>query len=119
MNPIRKLSVVHFAAAALSLAMALPAGAGYFVSDVMLIGHDTSSGIESLKSTYQSQGWTVITKDLNAGAGGDYIHLLYKTAYASTSRTGGARTTPIRSTARPIPSCPTTAASISRTCTAT
>jgi hypothetical protein len=30
-------------------------------------------------STYTAQGWTVIGMDLNAGAGGKYIYLLYKT----------------------------------------
>ena len=77
MNPIRKLSVVHFAAAALSLALALPAGATIFVKDVMLIGGNQSE-VNTLKTNLLGQGWTFIAKDLNDGAGGDFVHLLYK-----------------------------------------
>ena len=43
----------------------------------MLVGGDKSKTSE-LKSQYQALGWTVVNKDLNAGAGGDYIYLLYK-----------------------------------------
>ena len=56
MNPIRKLSVVHFAAAALSLAMALPAGAATFVKDVMLIGGSSSD-------LYHIDGWCRLGTD--------------------------------------------------------
>ena len=47
-------------------------------TDVKLIGHSIKSQINSLKQQYQSNGWTVIDKDLNASASGDYIYLLYK-----------------------------------------
>ena len=48
-----------------------------FIKDVMVIG-GSKNETNNLKSTLRDQGWTVITKDLNAGAGGDYIFLLYK-----------------------------------------
>ena len=52
-----------------------------FITDVMVVGTKGQSNIESLISQYKDQGWTPIDKDLNAGAGGDYIYLLYKSEY--------------------------------------
>ena len=49
-----------------------------YITDVMLIG-GTKNEVNALKDSYGKQGWIVIDKDLNAGAGGDYIYLLYKT----------------------------------------
>ena len=49
-----------------------------FVTDVMVIG-GTQAETNALKTQYQNQGWTFVNKDLNQGAGGDYIYLLYKT----------------------------------------
>jgi hypothetical protein len=49
-----------------------------YISDVMVIG-GTKNEMNNLKPTLQAQGWTVIDQDLNAGASGDYIYLLYKT----------------------------------------
>ena len=49
-----------------------------YITDVMVIGHKKSGNINSLKTQYTNQGWTVINKDLNQGAGGAYIYLLYK-----------------------------------------
>ena len=49
-----------------------------YFSDIKLIG-GTKDEVNALKDTYGKQGWKVIDKDLNAGAGGDYIYLLYKT----------------------------------------
>ena len=62
----------------LMLTMALTASADNFVTDVMVIG-GTLSETNALKTQYENQGWTVVNQDLNAGAGGDYIYLLYKT----------------------------------------
>ena len=57
-----------------------------FITDVMVIG-GSKSEVNSLKTTYTNQGWTVIDQDLNAGCGSssDYIYLLYKTASDGTS----------------------------------
>ena len=52
-----------------------------YITDVMVIG-GTQTEVNTLKSIYTSQGWTVIDQDLNAGcgSGSDYIYLLYKKA---------------------------------------
>ena len=50
-----------------------------YITDVMVIG-GSKSETNALKTTYTNQGWTVIDQDLNAGASGDYIFLLYKKA---------------------------------------
>ena len=47
------------------------------IKDVMLIG-GSSSETTSLKNRLTSEGWRVIDQDLNRGADGDYIYLLYK-----------------------------------------
>ena len=60
------------------VAMAAHAMADNFVTDVMVIG-GTQAETNALKTQYQSQGWTFVNQDLNQGAGGDYIYLLYKT----------------------------------------
>ena len=44
-----------------------------YITDVMIaVGKGN-------KNTLVNQGWTAIEKDLNAGAGGSYVYLLYKT----------------------------------------
>ena len=43
-----------------------------YITDVMVIADQN-------KCTYTEQGWTVINYDLNKGAGGKFIYLLYKT----------------------------------------
>ena len=48
-----------------------------YITDVMVIG-GSKSQVNALKASYGEQGWTVIDQDLNAGASGDYIFLLYK-----------------------------------------
>ena len=49
----------------------------YFITDVMLIG-GSQSETEALIDRYCSDGWWFIPENLNEGAGGDYIYLLYK-----------------------------------------
>ena len=69
-------TIAIFALAAATFA-AIPAYATRFIYDVKLIG-GTKSETDSLKSTYQAQGWKVIDKDLNKGCGAssDYIYLI-------------------------------------------
>ena len=55
-----------------------------FITDVMIISGDQSQ-TNSYKTQFQNQGWTVINNDLNAGAGGKFIYLLYKTDESSGS----------------------------------
>lgn len=48
-----------------------------FISDVKLIG-GTKAECNALKTTLTADGWTFIDQDLNKGASGDYVYLLYK-----------------------------------------
>jgi hypothetical protein len=60
------------------LLTALTAGATEFITDVKLIGYKNKTQFDNLQDKLEKDGWTAINKDLNADAGGDYIHLLYK-----------------------------------------
>ena len=77
-------------AAATALALGAPhaASAVDCITDVMLIGETNRSAVTTLQNNYKRQGWTVIDKDLNAGAGGDYIYLLYKSAESANASNG-------------------------------
>ena len=77
-------------AAATALALGTPsaAAAANCITDVMLIGETNKVAVGALKSAYVAQGWNVIDKDLNAGAGGDYIYLLYKSAESANASNG-------------------------------
>jgi hypothetical protein len=55
-----------------------------FITDVMIISGNQSQ-TDGYKTQYQNEGWTVIDNDLNAGAGGNFIYLLYKTNESSGS----------------------------------
>lgn len=61
----------------LALLPTVTAWADEGIKDVMVIG-GSESKVNSLKTSLTGQGWHVIDKDLNRGAGGDYIYLLYK-----------------------------------------
>ncbi|MBR4729960.1 MAG: fibronectin type III domain-containing protein [Prevotella sp.] len=70
----------NVARAAMTLLLAMlttTAWAEDFITDVMLIGGNKDE-TDALKESYGKQGWIVIDNDLNAGAKGDYIYLLYK-----------------------------------------
>ena len=56
------------------------------VTDVMLIGSKDQSVTNNLRDTYEAQGWHFINKDLNEGAHGAYIYLLYKTERSTVNR---------------------------------
>ena len=57
-----------------------------YVTDVMLIGSTDQSVTNNLRDTYEAQGWHFINKDLNEGAHGAYIYLLYKTERSTVNR---------------------------------
>ena len=61
----------------LALLPTVTAWADEGIKDVMVIG-GSEDEVNSLKASLTSQGWHVIDQDLNRGAGGDYIYLLYK-----------------------------------------
>ena len=67
-----------FLMAALLLTMVQGARA-QFITDVKVIGHKNEKTITGLRDSYRNQGWTIMDKDLNDGAGGAYIFLMYKT----------------------------------------
>ena len=54
-----------------------------YITDVMVIG-GSKNEVNALKASYAEQGWTLIDQDLNGGASGDYIYLLYKAASEAT-----------------------------------
>ena len=51
------------------------------VTDVMLIGSKDQSVTNNLKNQYMAEGWKFLNYDLNEGAGGAFIYLLYKSEY--------------------------------------
>ena len=55
-----------------------PAMATPYIRDVMLVG-GSAEEIVTWTATLIPQGWKMIGQDLNKGAGGDYVHLFYKT----------------------------------------
>lgn len=50
-----------------------------YVTDIVVIGHDSERQFGYLYDNYKGAGWIGIDRDLNDGAGGHYIHLVYKT----------------------------------------
>ena len=50
-----------------------------YIDDLVLVG-GTKEETSKLIASYQNEGWMLINQDLNKGAGGDYIYLLYKKA---------------------------------------
>ena len=88
---MKKLSLIIIAL----IAFVQGAWAQTGITELKLIGGDEST-VNSLKTTYENQGWTVINYDLNKNAGGDFIYLLYKTGESGYVtglylRTGGDR----------------------------
>ena len=57
-----------------------------YVTDVMVIGSKDQDVTNRLRYTYEPQGWYFIDKDLNEGAHGAYIYLLYKTERSTVNR---------------------------------
>ena len=74
-------SLISRAAAVLLLMLvaSFPASATDFITDVKVIGYKDETEFEKMLKNSEEMGWTAIKKDLNDGAGGDYIYLLYKT----------------------------------------
>ena len=50
-----------------------------YVTDIVVIGHNSGKQIGYLYDNYKGAGWICLEKDLNDGAGGHYVHLVYKT----------------------------------------
>lgn len=58
-----------------------------YITDVATFGSGNSDTAKRLKNTYTNNGWTVIDKDLNEGAGGIYIYIAYKTSSTANPET--------------------------------
>ena len=66
------------------------AGMPEYISDVVVFGGpENEDYVDNLKSRYESQGWTVINKDLNAGAGGEDVYMAYKKSRYDNDVRGG------------------------------
>lgn len=50
-----------------------------YITEIIAIGAKKGKG-NALKNSYREQGWTVLDKDLNAGAGGWDVYIAYKTS---------------------------------------
>ena len=79
-----RMTKAKVATALLVVAGAFAASAVECITDVMVVGDSASS----VTNSYAAQGWTVIKQDLNAGAGGDYVFLLYKSADSASVSNG-------------------------------
>ena len=66
----------------------MQAARAQFFTDVKVIANKNLNEVNSLRTQYQNLGWKVIEKDLNEGAGGAYIYMLYKTGGTTDAITG-------------------------------
>ncbi len=53
-----------------------------FITDVVVVGADDDDDADWYYDNYEGAGWIGKVRDLNDGAGGHYIHLMYKTNYS-------------------------------------
>ena len=63
-----------------------------YIYDVKLLGCTRKDKIQGLIKTYQINGWQIINKDLNAGAGGKYVYLAVKKCDLNSAEQGTAIT---------------------------
>ena len=77
---LRALLAVMLALAGMMSVTESKAATTRFIKDVMVVGgsKDNLPNVSLLIHDYRQDGWTYIDQDLNKGAGGDYIYLLYK-----------------------------------------
>lgn len=58
-----------------------------YITEVMTIGAENGKG-GSVRTEYINKGWTVLGNDLNKGAGGWDIYIIYKTSSTANPETG-------------------------------
>ena len=52
-----------------------------YITDVIVLGnYDSALDAKNLRNEYTNKGWTVLKQDLNAGTGGWWIYIAYKTS---------------------------------------
>ena len=73
-----------------------------YIDDLVLVG-GTKKETNELIDSYQKEGWTLVDMDLNKGAGGDYIYLLYKKASSEGVNRGYITGFYIKNTTWPYP----------------
>ena len=58
-----------------------PAWAQEYITDVIVLGnYDSALDAKNLRNEYTNKGWTVLEQDLNAGTGGWWVYIAYKTS---------------------------------------
>lgn len=75
MKTLRKTLLLLFAL----LAFGQISWAQAFITDVVVIGADDDDDADWYYGSYEYFGWIGTSRDLNDGAGGHYIYLMYKT----------------------------------------
>ena len=83
-NVSNKCSLCRGAAIMLLCLFSQMVWATEYITDLKLVG-GTRDEVNSYKSSLESDGWRMIEKDLNTGAGGDYIYLFYKVGSSQDS----------------------------------
>ena len=73
--------------AALMLMLVMLVGGGStawadgYITDVIVLGnYDSALDAKNLRNEYTNKGWTVLEQDLNAGTGGWWVYIAYKTS---------------------------------------
>ena len=52
-----------------------------YITDVIVLGnYDSALDAKNLRNEYTNKGWTVLEQDLNAGTGGWWVYIAYKTS---------------------------------------
>ena len=59
-----------------------------YITEVMTIGAEKSNDANNLKNEYRNKGWKIVDYDLNRGAGGWYVYIIYKTSSTANPETG-------------------------------
>jgi len=58
-----------------------------YIDSLIIVGEESADAANETVKKYTDQGFVKIDQDLNAGAGGDYIYLLYRTSNKGDIRT--------------------------------
>ena len=59
-----------------------------YITELKILSRGSEGDIKKVKESYQNQGWTVLSQDLNQDAGGQWILLAYKTSDSANPETG-------------------------------
>lgn len=60
-----------------------------YITDVIVLGnYDSALDAKNLRNEYTNKGWTVVEQDLNAGTGGWWVYIAYKTSSTANPYSG-------------------------------